>query len=373
MISEQSFTKDWLDRVNKTLEWNRQEVQFKNLEKAIAALYLVEQLSTASIPFIFKGGTSLLLLLGKIFRLSVDVDLILEKQISNIEDVFTKICIDSKLFFRFEKQIREKDSVFGTEHYLFHYRPFADDADESHILLDLYYIGNPYAQLLEVELISEILRSDGENVFIRMPDTDSILGDKLTAFAPETIGIPLLAEPGYRPKRVEVLKQLYDIGNLFDHANNVSSIRTTYRTIALHEIQKLGLEITCDDTLGDCLRHAYIIGHGGKIDKQIYGSIAKGYKDFNKFVSDLSFDENHAILAAAKTAYLVKTILGSENTLEKYDRLIDMSLWEISDKYCSDFNEYKYSNPEAFFYWFKALHSYERDNLHNTSILKNME
>jgi hypothetical protein len=61
VISEQSFTKDWLNRVNKKLEWNRQEVQLKNLEKAIAALYLVEQLSIASIPFIFKGGTSLLL------------------------------------------------------------------------------------------------------------------------------------------------------------------------------------------------------------------------------------------------------------------------------------------------------------------------
>jgi hypothetical protein len=32
-----------------------------------------------------------------------------------------------------------------------------------------------------------------------------------------------------------------------------------------------------------------------------------------------------------------------------------MRTWEIADKAFSDFNDYKYSNPEAFYYWHKAL------------------
>jgi hypothetical protein len=71
MISEKSFTKEWLSHVNKYLGWNRHEDQLKTLEKAIAALYLLESLSQLEIDFIFKGGTSLLLLLGKIHRLSM--------------------------------------------------------------------------------------------------------------------------------------------------------------------------------------------------------------------------------------------------------------------------------------------------------------
>jgi hypothetical protein len=93
----------------------------------------------------------------------------------------------------------------------------------------------------------------------------------------------------------------------------------------------------------------------GKVEKPVYDTIAKGYKDFNKFVSDLSFDENRAILAAAKTAYLVSVILSGGKALEKYDNEEDMSSWSIFDQSYLDFNNYKYSNPEAFFYWYKAL------------------
>ena len=354
MITEHSFTKDWLLAVNKSLGWNRQESQLRNLEKAIAALHLLECLAIEKLEFIFKGGTSLMLLLQKVTRLSVDIDIIIESEIQNFEDVFARVCHTSALFTRFEKQERDGDSRFSTEHYKFFYAPFAEVADEAYILLDLYNASNPYANTSEVVILSDILDVDGENMSVRIPDVDSILGDKLTAFAPDTIGISLSAEPGYRPKRVEVLKQLFDIGNLFDRAENIESIRSTYNTIALHEIRQFGLEITPADVLEDSRRYAHVIGHKGKLEKEKYDTIAKGYKDFSKFVPDLSFDENTAILAAAKTAYLVSALRSNEVILRKYSNDIDMSSWSIAKTGGYDLNDYKYSNPEAFFYWYKA-------------------
>ena len=56
MIAERTFTKDWLLAVNRDLGWNRQEAQLKNLEKAIAALYLLERLAAAKLDFIIKNG-----------------------------------------------------------------------------------------------------------------------------------------------------------------------------------------------------------------------------------------------------------------------------------------------------------------------------
>jgi hypothetical protein len=56
VITERTFTKDWLLAVNESLGWNRQKTQLKNLEKAIAALYLLERLATVKLKFIFKGG-----------------------------------------------------------------------------------------------------------------------------------------------------------------------------------------------------------------------------------------------------------------------------------------------------------------------------
>jgi hypothetical protein len=134
----------------------------------------------------------------------------------------------------------------------------------------------------------------------------------------------------------------------------VGNIRKTYNAVASHEIEKFGLEITPDNALIDSEHHAYIIGHGGKVEKPVYDTISKGYKDFNKFVSDLSFDKNQAILSAAKAAYLVRVLLSGGKTLEKYDGETDMSSWSIFEPPYFDLNDYKYSNPEAFFYWYKA-------------------
>ena len=355
MISEKSFTKEWLSHVNKTLEWKRNDDQLKNLEKAIAALYLLESLSLTDMDFIFKGGTSLLLLLGKIHRLSIDIDVIVVKDINDIDSLFTEVCNKSKIFFRYEKQEREKAKFSDIEHYKFYYHPFDDETTESYILLDIYYMENPYQRTINIEISSDLISTVGDNQNVLTPDVNSILADKLTAFAPETIGISLSAEPGHRPKRVEVIKQLYDIGNLFDKAGDVKCIKATYQTIAEHEIKTKLLDITPDDTLRDSQFYAFLIGHAGRVNEPVYTSISKGFKDFSKFVSDLSFDDNQAILAAAKVAYLVKVIIDDEHELVKYDNSIDMSSWEINNKNYVNFNEYKYSNPEAFFYWIKAI------------------
>ncbi len=50
------------------------------LEKTIGALYLLENLVSEGLKFIFKGGTSLVLLLNDLKRFSVDVDIITRRK-----------------------------------------------------------------------------------------------------------------------------------------------------------------------------------------------------------------------------------------------------------------------------------------------------
>ena len=50
------------------------------LEKIIGALYLLENLVSEGLKFIFKGGTSLVLLLNDLKRFSVDVDIITRRK-----------------------------------------------------------------------------------------------------------------------------------------------------------------------------------------------------------------------------------------------------------------------------------------------------
>ena len=55
------------------------------MESMIYALYLLEQLQLSGLDFIFKGGTSLILLMKEPKRFSVDIDIIISPKISREE------------------------------------------------------------------------------------------------------------------------------------------------------------------------------------------------------------------------------------------------------------------------------------------------
>ncbi|MCP5050165.1 MAG: nucleotidyl transferase AbiEii/AbiGii toxin family protein, partial [bacterium] len=72
MILPESFTKEWIERFKQQKEFSR--INPPVLEKMIHALALAEALKKAGMSFIFKGGSSLILLLEKERRFSVDID-----------------------------------------------------------------------------------------------------------------------------------------------------------------------------------------------------------------------------------------------------------------------------------------------------------
>ena len=64
---------------------------------------------------------------------------------------------------------------------------------------------------------------------VKTPTIEGLLGDKLTAFAPNTIGVPFETKNG-NSMVMQVVKQLYDIGELFDIANNFNNISIAFKT-----------------------------------------------------------------------------------------------------------------------------------------------
>lgn len=72
MITQHSFTTDWINQVSKRYKADKILV-----EKSIRALSLLEGLSESSLPFVFKGGTALMLIFKEPHRLSIDIDIIL--------------------------------------------------------------------------------------------------------------------------------------------------------------------------------------------------------------------------------------------------------------------------------------------------------
>lgn len=74
------------------------------------------------------------------------------------------------------------------------------------------------------------------------------MGDKLTAFAPNTTGIPYIklrhGRDGSIEERhcgMEIIKQLFDVASLFDRVENLSVVHETFEKIAPLEMEYRGM------------------------------------------------------------------------------------------------------------------------------------
>ncbi|MBR1798490.1 MAG: nucleotidyl transferase AbiEii/AbiGii toxin family protein [Bacteroidales bacterium] len=314
---------------------------------------LLEGLSESSMQFIFKGGTALMLLFQKPHRLSIDIDIIVNPQEGNIENVLKSI-FSAKGFIRFEEQIRPLGNNIPVCHYKFYYTS-AVEGKESYILLDILFEDNPYNSLVEIPIDNVFVDTQAPAINVKVPDFNNLLADKMTAFAPQTIGVP------YKKKDVscgmEIIKQLYDIGCLFDKASDIQSISNTYHRIANQELSYRGhitsvdvvLRDTIDNALSICFRKAY---HEADFD-----TLYLGTKQVGSFIFSEHFHIEKAILAAAKTVYLSALLLSRSTTIEKYSdkRISDIADWAINEYEYTKLNKLKKTYPEAFFYLYLAL------------------
>ena len=188
------------------------------LERAVFAFGLLEAIRRVEMPFIFKGGTCLILLLKHPMRLSTDIDIIVAPD----TDVDTYISKASTIFpfKQCEEQVRIGKNSMEKRHFKFTYQSPITGKD-IYILLDILFAENPYTKVVDCEIRNDLLLTEPEYLLVKTPDINCILGDKLTAFAPHTTGIPLNVK-----KDMEVMKQMYDVGALLEHENARKQIET---------------------------------------------------------------------------------------------------------------------------------------------------
>jgi hypothetical protein len=74
-----------------------------------------------------------------------------------------------------------------------------------------------------VPLKTAFIEGDGR---LKVLSIEGLLGDKLTAFGPNTTGIPLSARYS-----MQFMKQVFDIGELFDAATDLYEVHASYEAI----------------------------------------------------------------------------------------------------------------------------------------------
>ncbi|MCB2222124.1 MAG: nucleotidyl transferase AbiEii/AbiGii toxin family protein [Bacteroidetes bacterium] len=355
MILQETLTKDWIDQFNKQQEYRKADTNL--IEKMIFALYLVEQLVIHNCKFIFKGGTSLILLLGKTYRFSIDIDIVTSHTKTELEKILDNVVKNSS-FIRWEfQEARSSKKVIPSSHYTLYFIS-PRTGQENIVLLDKLYSNDyllTYPKSENLDIRTPWLKTNDNFNKVIVPDIDSILGDKLTAFAPGTSGVQYNDE-----KSLQIAKQLFDVSLLIDQVRDHKIVTQSFLKIAEQEITFRKNAFTVKDIYDDVFNAGLLIAKNSKLANQkevsSYTELKDGIDKLINYLPLRNFRLPNAIEASAKAACFMQHI--------KHDALasfvpfkdnIDLTALEITNTDYNFINRFKKTNKPAFHYWYNSL------------------
>ena len=356
MISSRCFTEEWLQAKRRELRAGDPGL----LERAIHALALLGHLAESGLDFVFKGGTSLLIHVPVIRRLSIDIDILCSAPASDFNRVLTEIAAKPP-FLRYEEDERGSRGLPHRRHFKFFYTPLIAGNPAPYIFLDVVEEARIPHDVVIKPIDLPFLEIDRE-VMVNVATIESLLADKLSAFAPHTTGVPLNPANGLSADTMQIVKQLFDIGELFSLAEDLDAVRRTYQRVFALENEYRGNAFQSEDALYDALNASlFLCRHRlrGVQDHPEALLLEDGARRLNSYLINHRFNLDDAKVAAAKTGLLCCRLLHDHNLNRTFadsrdmpdtDALRSLSIsgkWEI-------LNRLKATAPAAFYYWYLA-------------------
>ena len=330
------------------------------MEKTIRVFSLLEALARSGCPFLFKGGSALMLQLGCTQRLSVDVDIVCPPGTDVIaylkpyaaEYGFGDIVSVERL---------ARTNVPKTHAKCFYQVSYVTNRAKEKVLLDVLYEDNWYTRVEQLPIVSPFLVMEGEPLTVNLPSKEDLLGDKLTAFAPNTTGIPYIkmtrSWDGSMEERhcgMEIIKQLFDVASLFDGVEDLRVVRETFGRIAPIELEYRGLnKDNLMAVLEDIYRTAELVCTGIYTKDQSfeYKELSSGVRRIRDLIISERFNQYSAVVAASKAAYLSVLLRLGMNEIKRFDPSVDLRGVKLGDKVNPLMNRIRTLRPEAFWYW----------------------
>jgi hypothetical protein len=351
MIKLHCFQKEWIDSFKAREAYSK--INPPLLEKMIHALSLLQYLKIHGLNFIFKGGTSLLLLLENSNRFSVDIDIITEDRRDDIEQILQKIVAGSHFTGWKLDERRSYNAGVPKAHYELAYHSNVNK-NSNYILLDILFEKPHYPNIQQRPIQSMWVETE-TLIEITIPTIEAITGDKLTAFAPTTTGI--LYGKG---KEIEIVKQLFDLGNLFNQIQSVNVVAVSFAAFVKQEIAYRNLAIKPQDILHDIINTCRIISfrerNRTELEKSHFVELKNGISRFSNYLITGNFTIDEAVSTAAKVACLSAKLLQEDySPIERYNSQ-NLKELEIKNQDWNILNKLKrFADQSAFFYWYKCL------------------
>lgn len=355
MIKDICFTAEWLDRKKKELKG----VDPGLLEKALHAFALLGHLAESDLEFVFKGGTSLLLHVPVVRRLSIDIDILCSVSATELDRILNEVA-QVPPFIRYEEHERGFRGLPERRHFKFFYTSLDGRNSNPFVLLDVVKEPDVPHDVVVKPITPSILEIRRE-IPVTIPTIESLLADKLTAFAPKTIGVPFMLNNGKPGDTMQIVKQLFDVGELFNLADDLPAVKRVYQKVFKIENEYRGGGFSPTDALEDTLQASLSLSMHllkGVKDSPDALMLVEGVRKLTSHLVDHNFTLDMAKLAAAKTALITRLIgnEGSGSSLAVYKiipppeeirQLKIVGEWERLNRLMA-------VNPEAFWYWYQA-------------------
>jgi len=346
MISRTCFERKWItDKHRKT---NADPIL---IEKAIYAFELLGNLVENGINLIFKGGTGLMLLIPELKRLSIDLDIIAEEEDLRLYESFDAL-LKEGLFKKWEEDKRPIERKIPKSHFKFYYYS-SIERRMAYIMLDIVKMPSPFPETIEKPIIIPLFEVEKE-VKVCIHTLNGFTGDKMSAFAPTTIGIPYGKE-----KSMEIIKQLFDLRILFEYITDLKEISQSYKRIAEIEASYRDMSLSTDIFLSDTIRASFLISQldfRGSIEDDYTRELRNGISRIRSHIIGGSYSFSRAKEDASKVACLAFLIKDGrlDTDIERLkqnrgdvERLKDVLLPEEF----GILNKLKVISPESFYLW----------------------
>ena len=141
MLSKEIYTQEYISELR-----GRTGDDPLMIERTLFAFGLLEAIKSVDMPFVFKGETSLLVLLDQPRRLSTDIDIIVEP--GTDVDAYIEKAGTIFPFVRVEENYRKGENDIEKRHFRFFFQSPRSGNDIS-VLLDVVYESNPYLLIAE--------------------------------------------------------------------------------------------------------------------------------------------------------------------------------------------------------------------------------
>lgn len=241
------------------------------------------------------------MILDKPMRLSTDIDIIVEPGVE--VDSYLKKASKIFPFKSYSEQIRKGKNNIEKRHFKFQFNsPRSNEPVE--IILDVLFERCKYSKILERSINCDLLITHPEYLQVKVPDKNSILADKLTAFAPHTTGVLLGTK-----KDLEIMKQMFDVYTLANSFDDFNAVYETYYKIVEDEISYRGIDITAKDALMDTYETSICIASRGAYCPDDYQSYLKGIRSLSNHIYSLNYSAEVASTYAPIIMYLVACLV----------------------------------------------------------------